>query len=130
MRTIFAITLMNLRSIPARLGSSLVIVVGIAFVVAVLVSMLSMSRGFDRTLRGTGNDGRVLFLSTGVLAELSSYITPDILPLVEGLPGLATDAAGRPLVSPELVVITELRKGDGPKAASVNVALRGIGAAG
>jgi putative ABC transport system permease protein len=130
MRTILAVTLMSLRSIPARLGSSLVIVVGIAFVVAVLVSMLSMSQGFEKTLKGTGSDQRALLLSAGVLAELSSYINPDVLALTSSLPGAARDAQGVPRVSPELLVITELRKGEGRQASSVNVALRGVGAAG
>ena len=130
MRTILAVTLMNLKSIPARLGSSLVIVVGIAFVVAVLVSMLSMSQGFEKTLKGTGSSQRAILLSAGVLAELSSYIAPDMLALTSSLPGIARDAQGAPRVSPELLVITELRKGEGRQASSVNVALRGVGAAG
>ena len=41
-----AITLMTLRTIPARLGSSLVVVVGIAGVVAVLIGILAMAVGF------------------------------------------------------------------------------------
>jgi len=44
---IIAITLMNLRNIPMRIGASLVIVVGIAGVVAVLVAILSMASGFE-----------------------------------------------------------------------------------
>ena len=36
------IVVMNLRSIPQRLGASLVIVIGIGGVVGVLVAMLSM----------------------------------------------------------------------------------------
>jgi putative ABC transport system permease protein len=60
MKTVLAITLMNLRSIGGRIGTSMVIVVGIACVVAVLVGLLSMSKGFDQTLQGTGTDGRAL----------------------------------------------------------------------
>ena len=130
MRTIFAITLMNFRSIGNRLGTSLVIVVGIACVVAVLIGMLSMSKGFERTLKGTGSDSRVLLLSAGVLAELSSGIGPDVLPLVRTLPGIRRDAEGRPLVSAEVMVITELKRGTGRQQASVNVALRGVEPAG
>ncbi len=48
------ITLMNLRNVPARLGSSSVIVVGIAGVVLVLVSILAMATGFRLTLDSTG----------------------------------------------------------------------------
>ena len=130
MKTILAITAMNFRSIRSRLGTSMVIVVGIACVVAVLIGMLSMSRGFERTLRGTGSDARALLLSSGVLAELSSGIGPDVLPLARALPGVKRDAAGQPLVSAEVLVITELRRGAGKQQANVNVALRGVEAAG
>ena len=130
METILAITAMNLRSIGNRIGTSLVIVVGIAFVVGVLIGMLSMSRGFERTLAGTGKDDRALLLSAGVLAELSSGIGPDTLPLVQSLPGIRKGADGQPLVSGEIMVITELRKEVANKQASVNVALRGVEPAG
>ena len=42
----FAVTLLNLRTIPRRLGSSGVAIVGIAGVVVVLVSVLSIAAGF------------------------------------------------------------------------------------
>jgi putative ABC transport system permease protein len=71
-----------------------------------------------------------LLLSAGVLAELSSGIGPDTLPLVQSLPGIRKDADGQPLVSSEVMVITELKKGEGPRPASVNVALRGVEPAG
>ena len=48
------ITLVNLRTIPQRLGTSLVVVVGIAGVAGVLVSVLAMSEGFRHTLASTG----------------------------------------------------------------------------
>jgi putative ABC transport system permease protein len=130
METVLAITAMNFRSIGNRVGTSMVIVVGIACVVAVLIGMLSMSRGFERTLKGTGTDDRALLLSAGVLAELSSGIGPDTLPLVRSLPGIRKGADGQPLVSGEVMVITELKKGSGPRPASVNVALRGVEPAG
>jgi putative ABC transport system permease protein len=96
MRTILAVTAMNFRSIAGRLGTSMVIVVGIACVVAVLIGMLSMSRGFERTLAGTGSEERAILLAAGVLAELSSFISRDKVPLARELPGIARDAEGRP----------------------------------
>ena len=48
------IVVMNLQSIPQRLGASLVIVIGIAGVVGVLVALLSMSQGLGKTLGSTG----------------------------------------------------------------------------
>ncbi|MDR3418585.1 MAG: ABC transporter permease [Nevskia sp.] len=126
LKQIASVTLMNLRNLPSRIGTSLVIVVGIAGVVGVLVAMLSMSKGFEYTLKGTGSDARALLLSAGTTAELSSYIGPDVLPQLRELPGVQRDAQGRPLASAELVVITELRRSDG----DVNVTLRGIEPAG
>ena len=126
MKTTLAVTLMNLRAIGGRLGSSLVIVVGIAFVVGVLIGMLSMSKGFERTLKGTGSDARAIILSQDALSELQSNISRDVVPLVRELPGAAHDAQGRAQASAELIVITELKKGEGAQRASVNVALRGV----
>jgi putative ABC transport system permease protein len=130
MKTILAVTLMNLRSIPNRIGTSLVIVVGIAGVVAVLIAMLSMGKGFEKTLKGTGSDARALMISAGTTSELSSYLPPDIVSLLKSLPSIQRAADGTPLVSAELVVITELKKGEGANRASVNVALRGVEPAG
>lgn len=126
MKQILAVTWMNLRSIPARYMTSLVVVVGIALVVGVLVAMLSMGKGFEYTLKGTGSESRALLLSAGVTAELSSYIDPQMVSLLRELPGVRRDAAGKPLASAELLVITELRRGNG----DVNVALRGVEPAG
>jgi putative ABC transport system permease protein len=126
MKTVLAITLMNLRSIGGRVGTSMVIVVGIACVVAVLVGLLSMSKGFERTLAGTGTHERALLLSAGVIAELSSGISRDNVPLVRELPGIKRDGQGQPIASAEVMVITELKRGEGATRASVNVALRGV----
>ena len=68
------IVVMNLRSIPQRLGASLVIVIGIGGVVGVLVAMLSMSAGLDKTLTATGNPDRAIILRGGSNGELASFL--------------------------------------------------------
>jgi len=70
MKQILAVTWMNLRSIPARYMTSLVVVVGIALVVGVLVAMLSMGKGFEHTLKGTGSESRALLLSATCSTQL------------------------------------------------------------
>ena len=130
MKQILAIIWMNLRAVPQRAGSSLVIVIGIAGVVAVLVALLAMSQGFGATLKATGKSDRVMFLSAGVTAELSSVLAGDVIPVLRELPGIARDAEGRPLASAEVVVITELKRGTGAQRADVNVSLRGVEPAG
>lgn len=130
MKQILAIIWMNLRAVPDRAGSSLVIVIGIAGVVAVLVALLAMAQGFGVTLKATGKTDRVMFLSAGVTAELSSVLGPDIVPVLRELPGIVRDAEGKPLASAEVVVITELKRGTGAQRADVNVSLRGVEPAG
>ena len=88
-------------------------VVGIAGVVGVLVSVLAMSEGFRHTLASTGRPDRVIMLRAGSDAELSSGVARDQATLLAALPGVARDAAGRPLASAELVVMVDLpRQGE------------------
>ncbi|HVQ77296.1 MAG TPA: ABC transporter permease [Candidatus Binatia bacterium] len=118
------ITLVNLCTIPMRLGTSLVVVVGIAGVVGVFVSVLAMSEGFRHTLASTGRPNRVIMLRAGSDSELSSGVARDQATLLGALPGVARDAAGRPLASAELVVMVDLpRRGESDPN---NVPFRGV----
>ena len=121
---ILAVTLLNLRTLPQRVGPSLVVVVGIAGVVGVLVSVLAMSEGFRHTLASTGRPDRVILLRAGSDAELSSGVPRDSATLLATLPGVARDPAGRPLASAELVVMVDLpRRGENEPN---NVPFRGV----
>ncbi len=75
LQQIASISGMNLRSIPQRLGPSSVIVVGIAGVVAVLVALLAMAQGFEKTLAGAGRADRAIVMRDGSNTELSSGVT-------------------------------------------------------
>jgi putative ABC transport system permease protein len=121
---IAAITLLNLRNLPHRLGTSLVVVVGIAGVVGVLVSMLAMSEGFRYTLASTGRSDRVIMLRAGSDAEMSSGVARDQAALLAALPGVARDANGRPQASAELVVMVDLPRKGGTEPN--NVPFRGV----
>jgi putative ABC transport system permease protein len=121
---IAAITLLNLRTLPQRVGPSLVVVVGIAGVVGVLVSVLAMSEGFRHTLASTGRPDRVILLRAGSDAELSSGVPRDAAVLLATLPGVARDPGGQPLASAELVVMVDLpRHGE---TEPNNVPFRGV----
>src|SRR5262249_9409031 len=69
LREALAVTGMSLRSLPARYATSLVVVVGIATVVAVLVSVLAMSRGFLASMTRSGRPERALVLSRNADVE-------------------------------------------------------------
>ncbi len=118
------ITLVNLRNLPQRLGTSLVVIVGIAGVAGVLVAVLSMAEGFRHTLASTGRGDRVIMLRAGSDAEMSSGISRDQTQLVASLPAVARDASGRPQASAELVVMVDLpRRG---QTDPNNVPFRGV----
>ena len=119
----FAITLMNLRSLPARIGPSLVIVVGIAGVVAVLVSLLSMAKGFSATLNGVSDEGRVVVLRGGSTDEMSSGIGTQQARLIVTKPGVAREDNDA-LAAGETYVIADIPKRGNDSPA--NLPLRGV----
>jgi putative ABC transport system permease protein len=128
LRQTIEITVMNLRSIPQRLGASLVIVIGIAGVVAVLVAMLSMSAGLSATLTATGDPQRVVVLRGGANIELSSFLARDAVTVIKQDPAISRAPGALPLASAEIIVVTELPRAGGGMPA--NASLRGIEPAG
>ena len=120
-----AITALNLKSIPERWAPSLVIVVGLAGVVAVFTALLAMAEGFQSTLKSTGRADVAMVLRGGSSdSELNSAFDRDSANLVRQAPGIARAADGQPLASAELLVIAELPR-PGQKYGS-NVTLRGL----
>ena len=125
MNQIAAITVANLRTIPSRLGTSLVIVIGLAGVVAVLTSLMAMSNGLGATLLATGKQDRVVMLRASSQAELNSVLVRSDIDIAKQAPGIAKDATGNAIASAELIVITELLA-KGQSKGGVNVSLRGV----
>lgn len=130
---ITAITGINLKSIPERWGPSLVIVVGLAGVVAVFTALFAMAQGFASTLADRGRDDVALILRGGSSdSELNSVLTREIATLITQAPGIRHGADGKAEAASELVVISELpKKGEPPplpgkRATGVNVTLRGV----
>ncbi|NKF24075.1 ABC transporter permease [Solimonas marina] len=103
-----AVTAMNLKAIPQRLGTSSVIVIGIAGVVAVLVSVLAMAAGFHQTVANSGRDDRALVLRGGSQAEINSVIPRDSVQTILDAPGVRKTAQGKPIGCGEVVTIVNL----------------------
>ncbi|HEX7420602.1 MAG TPA: ABC transporter permease [Thermoanaerobaculia bacterium] len=113
----------NLRSLPRRKGSAFAAMVGIAGVVAVLVGVLSIGQGFQKTMESTGSPDTAIIMRSGADSEMMSILTKDDANIVAEAPGIAR-ANGHALVSPELFVVVNLpKKSTGTDA---NVPLRGI----
>src|SRR6204780_3072194 len=120
-----AVTGISLQTLPQGLGASSVIVIGIAGVVAVLVSVLAMGAGFRHTLADTGRADRVIILRGGSDAELNSNLTRSDVDTIANAPGLAKDSSGKALLSSELVTVVNVPKID--TGTDANVTLRGVG---
>ncbi|HVD92780.1 MAG TPA: ABC transporter permease [Vicinamibacterales bacterium] len=121
---IIAVTAVNIRSIRQRLGSSSVAIVGIAGVVLVFVAVLSIAEGVDATMKASGDPNTVLILRAGSDTEMTSGVGGDAARIIQDAPGVARDASGAPLTSPELFVVVDhpLKRSGSPG----NVPLRGI----
>lgn len=125
MKAIIAVTVLNLASISRRMGSSLVIVIGIAGVVGVMISVLAMAQGFLETMSHTGRPDRAIVLRGGSEAELSSTLTRDQAIAISAGPGVKADADGHAIQSAEVVAVLNLPlRATGTDA---NVTLRGVG---
>jgi putative ABC transport system permease protein len=124
-KQLIALTSMGIQTLPQRAGSSSVIVIGIAGVVAVLVSVLAMATGFRHTVADGGRLDRVIVLRGGSDAELNSNVTRSDIDTIANAPGLAKDADGKALLSAELITVVNLPKID--TGDDSNVTLRGVG---
>lgn len=118
-----AVTIQNLKSIPQRWGPSLVAIVGVAGVVAVLVAVLSIAKGFQQTLVARGSDNNVIVMRSGSSSELDSSLSGEQAKKLEDIEGIRV-VDGRSLVSPEVFVMVDLAK-KGTDATS-NVPMRGV----
>ena len=115
----------NLRSMVVRKATAAMTAMGIAMVVAVFVMTLSIAQGFRATLVASGSPQNAIIMRKGATSENVSAVLRSQLPLIEACRQVARGSDGRPLASPELVVIISLpRKSDNQPA---NVPLRGVG---
>jgi putative ABC transport system permease protein len=119
-----AVLLLNIRTIPQRLSSSAVAIVGIAGVVVVFVSVLSIAAGFSAAMQQSGSPNRVLVMRAGADTEMTSGLRGADVDVIKQAPGLRR-AGQTPLASAELYVIIDLPKRTSPDAPA-NVPMRGI----
>jgi ABC-type antimicrobial peptide transport system permease subunit len=94
---------------------------GMALVVYVFATVLMMSEGIRSTLVATGQPDNVMVLRKGANAEINSAIERGQAAILSTLPGIATDALGRPLISAEPVVLISLPKRSNGKPSNVTV---------
>jgi putative ABC transport system permease protein len=120
-----AVTGINVKSIPERWAPSLVIVIGLAGVVAVFTALLAMATGFESTLKSTGRADVGVVMRGGSETELNSGLDRESTDLIKQAKGVRIGANGRPVASAEMTIIAELLRAGSLKDAS-NITLRGV----
>jgi putative ABC transport system permease protein len=123
LRQVIPVTLLNLRTVPQRLGSSAVAIVGIAGVVVVLVAVLSIAEGFRAAMQSAGSPSRAIVMRSGADTEMTSGLGGPETDLIMQAPGIV-QSGQRPVASAELFVIIDLPKRS--TGTPANVPLRGI----
>jgi putative ABC transport system permease protein len=121
-----SVTRVGVSTLPQRIGASSVVVIGIAGVVAVLVSLLAMGEGYRESLSKSGNEDTAIVMRGGSASEVSSVLDHASVTVIPEAPGVARDADGKPIISGELVVAANLPLSDG-SGDEGSVQLRGVG---
>ena len=121
---VYAVGILNLRTLPQRFGSSAATVVGVAGVVMVFVAVLSIGEGFRATLTETGSPATALVMRTGADTEMMSLVSLEDSRIIQDAPGIGRTPSNGPLASPEMLVLVDVPKISTGTAA--NVPLRGV----
>jgi putative ABC transport system permease protein len=103
---------MNLRSLPQRFTTSLVIVAGIAGVVAVLIAVLSLATGLTHALSTTGRPDRAIVLHAQANSEVGSSIPHDWIATIMDGPGIVRTADAKAVGSAEMLATVNLPRAD------------------
>jgi len=114
----------NVRNVRSRWQVSVLAVIGIGLVVTVFVALMAMRTGFERALRSTGTPGNAMVVQRGSASELTSWVPLAHRNKIVVDPRVATGKDGRPLASPEIIVVGAMpRRSDG---ILTNVTIRGV----
>jgi ABC-type lipoprotein release transport system permease subunit len=117
----------NWRSLVRRNVTTLATLFGLVLVVFVLTSVLMFAEGIQSTLAATGRPVNVKVFRKSVSKESQSWVTEQQLQMLLAAEGVARDGLGKPLASPELLVlIWANHAGTTDPDAGANLSLRGV----
>ena len=126
LRQIAAVCLIGIGSLRERYGTALVVVIGMACVVGVLTSMLSLTAGLTRAYFRPEDATRAIVWAGHATFDQSRSLHPDAVDTILDAPGIARGPDGAPLADAEFLM--RLLSMEGFAAGSLQ--LRGVGPAG
>jgi ABC-type lipoprotein release transport system permease subunit len=118
----------NVRSLGVRRWTTAVTALGLALVVFVFTTVLMLATGVRETLKATGLPDNVKIIRKGSQNEVQSGVLPEHLRLLSAAPEAQVGKDGKPLASPELmVIIFAQRQGAASEEEGANLNVRGVG---
>ena len=106
----------NIRNLFVRKMTTFATAGGVALVVVVMVLLLSLVTGLERTLFATGSPNNLIVLRKGATSEAASFALREWVQALHYLPGIARTPEDEPLVSPELLAQPLLQRVNGDDA--------------
>jgi putative ABC transport system permease protein len=125
LRSCLAAIWLNLMSLKQRLWPALVVVAGVTCVVAVLLSMLSVTVGLRQAWQRAGSPDRAIILPASAQAEGDGTISRAAAAIIQDAPGIARDAKGRAIADSEMLTGLNVRRRAGGQHGFIF--LRGFG---
>src|ERR1700722_9634911 len=123
LRQFLPVSRLSLAGLRQRIGSSLVIVIGMACVAGVLITILSVTAGILRVARDSGDPDRALVFSARSVTEYAGDLDQATVDTILDAPGIAHDDRGKPLADGELLLNAPPADG----FAQGTLAIRGVG---
>src|SRR6185369_14952975 len=115
----------NVKNVLVRWRSTIATILGIGLVVAVYMLVQALAVGLESSSGNTGAPGNLLVMRKGSPAESSSQVKLDQVKTIQYIDGVARDAAGKPLVSADVLVLINLPRRE--NRGEANVLVRGVG---
>ena len=111
---VWVATKLAIEALPQRRGAALVTVIGVATVVAVMVSILAIGTGIRRFIDVTDQPERAVILSAASPSEFAGRFDAAQVAMIADAPGVRRLPNGRPMVQPlSAVPVLLVRKADG-----------------
>jgi len=114
----------NVRNVMLRPWTTLATGWGIAMVVMILVGAFALASGFEAALVESGSPDNAIVMRVGADSEISSGVSRDAASILKALPDVAPGKDGKPLVSADMVVLTNLPRIG--QTGTSNVTIRGV----
>ncbi len=121
----------SFKNVTVRWRSTLATIVGVGLTILVYVGLQMMAGAIEASGGKTGDPRNLLVVRRGADSESSSQVTREDFATFQYGEEIARDAAGKPLISADTLVVIYLPRRGGEKAAGgANVIFRGVSANG